>query len=157
LSTPSRLSSGCFLSIYTQSGLHRVVARPLQRNTSSLTNISQLILLLHRRRYIRRCSANPSLSSGSTQFQPNLFHHLRPTRPTSSVATMSYDEKRFSDLIYDILRQSDLETVSAKKIRNALSEKLGYDVSEHKVSWPSLLLTPHQPTLTLLCRKRSNV
>jgi hypothetical protein len=70
---------------------------------------------------------------------------------------MSYDEKRFSDLIYDILRQSDLETVSAKKIRNALSEKLGYDVSEHKVSWPSLLLTPHQPTLTLLCRKRSNV
>jgi upstream activation factor subunit UAF30 len=47
---------------------------------------------------------------------------------------MSYDEKRFSDLIYDILRQSDLETVSAKKIRNALSERLGYDVSEHKVS-----------------------
>ncbi|KAI4719636.1 SWIB-domain-containing protein [Aureobasidium sp. EXF-10727] len=45
---------------------------------------------------------------------------------------MSYDEKRFSDLIYDILRQSDLETVSAKKIRNALSERLGYDVSEHK-------------------------
>ncbi|KAI5245246.1 SWIB-domain-containing protein [Aureobasidium subglaciale] len=45
---------------------------------------------------------------------------------------MSYDEKRYADLIYDILRQSDLDTVSAKKIRNALSEKLGYDVSEHK-------------------------
>ncbi|KAI4743178.1 SWIB-domain-containing protein [Aureobasidium sp. EXF-12298] len=45
---------------------------------------------------------------------------------------MSYDEKRYSDLIYDILRQSDLETVSAKKIRNALSERLGYDVSDHK-------------------------
>ncbi|KAG9849415.1 SWIB-domain-containing protein, partial [Aureobasidium melanogenum] len=45
---------------------------------------------------------------------------------------MSYDEKRFSDLIYDILRQSDLETVSAKKIRNALSEKVGFDVTEYK-------------------------
>ncbi|THW91506.1 SWIB-domain-containing protein [Aureobasidium pullulans] len=45
---------------------------------------------------------------------------------------MSYDEKRYSDLIYDILRQSDLDTVSAKNIRNALSERLGYDVSEHK-------------------------
>ncbi|KAG9517719.1 SWIB-domain-containing protein, partial [Aureobasidium melanogenum] len=45
---------------------------------------------------------------------------------------MSYDEKRFSDLIYDILRQSDLETVSAKKIRTALSEKVGFDVTEYK-------------------------
>jgi len=52
---------------------------------------------------------------------------------------MSYDEKRYSDLIYDILRRSDLETVSAKKIRNALSERLGYDVSDHKVGRPSLL------------------
>jgi upstream activation factor subunit UAF30 len=49
---------------------------------------------------------------------------------------MSYDEKRFSDLIYDILRQSDLETVSAKKIRTALSEKVGFDVTEYKVSQP---------------------
>jgi hypothetical protein len=70
---------------------------------------------------------------------------------------MSYDEKRYSDLIYDILRQSDLETVSAKKIRNALSERLGYDVSEHKVSPPFLLPSPHQPNLTHLCRKRSHV
>jgi len=54
---------------------------------------------------------------------------------------MSYDEKRYSDLIYDILRRSDLETVSAKKIRNALSERLGYDVSDHKVGRPSLLPT----------------
>ncbi|KAG9562442.1 SWIB-domain-containing protein, partial [Aureobasidium melanogenum] len=45
---------------------------------------------------------------------------------------MSYDEGRFSDLIYDILRQSDLETVSAKKIRTALSEKVGFDVTEYK-------------------------
>lgn len=57
---------------------------------------------------------------------------------------MSYDEKRFSDLIYEILRQSDLETVSAKKIRTALSEKVGYDVSEHKVS---LLWLPSYPPL----------
>jgi upstream activation factor subunit UAF30 len=69
---------------------------------------------------------------------------------------MSYDEKRFSDLIYDILRQSDLETVSAKKIRNALSEKLGYDVSEHKVSL-AIYTTPSRPNLTLRRRKRSNV
>ncbi|KAG9564222.1 SWIB-domain-containing protein, partial [Aureobasidium melanogenum] len=45
---------------------------------------------------------------------------------------MSYDETRFSNLIYDILRQSDLETVSAKKIRTALSEKVGFDVTEYK-------------------------
>jgi hypothetical protein len=70
---------------------------------------------------------------------------------------MSYDERRYSDLIYDILRQSDLETVSAKKIRNALSERLGYDVSEHKVSQPSLLPSPHRPNLTHLRRKRSLV
>lgn len=47
---------------------------------------------------------------------------------------MSYDEKHFSNLIYDILRESDLETVSAKKIRTALAAKLGYDVTEHRVS-----------------------
>ena len=73
---------------------------------------------------------------------------------------MSYNEKRYSDLIYDILRQSDLDTVSAKKIRNALSERLGYDVSEHKVSQ---LFLPKQPrpclpaTNTVLHRKKSVV
>ncbi|KAH0286226.1 SWIB-domain-containing protein [Aureobasidium namibiae CBS 147.97] len=54
---------------------------------------------------------------------------------------MSYDEKRYSDLIYDILRHSDLETVSAKKIRNALSERLGYDVSDHKKEISRLIET----------------
>jgi hypothetical protein len=70
---------------------------------------------------------------------------------------MSYDEKRYSDLIYDILRQSDLETVSAKKIRNALSERLGYDVSEHKVSPLLILPTLRRTNLTHLRRKRSHV
>jgi hypothetical protein len=58
---------------------------------------------------------------------------------------MSYDEKRFSDLIYDILHHSDLETVSAKKIRTALSEKLGYDVGEYKVGPFSFFSSLHHP------------
>lgn len=73
---------------------------------------------------------------------------------------MSYDEKRYSDLIYDILRQSDLDTVSAKKIRNALSERLGYDVSEHKVSqfpFASSLGHVYQVANFMLHRKKSVV
>ncbi|KAF1355405.1 hypothetical protein BDV97DRAFT_288925 [Delphinella strobiligena] len=45
---------------------------------------------------------------------------------------MSYDENKFASLIDDILRNSDLNTISAKRIRKSLSETLGYDVSEHK-------------------------
>jgi len=46
---------------------------------------------------------------------------------------MSYDEQRFSAAIDDILRSSDLNTISAKRIRKALSAQFGYDVNEYKV------------------------
>lgn len=52
---------------------------------------------------------------------------------------MSYDEQKFAALVDDILRKSDLNTISAKRIRNALSEALGYDISEHKVRAPDQL------------------
>jgi len=46
---------------------------------------------------------------------------------------MSYDEQRFSATIDDVLRSSDLNTISAKRIRKALSARFGYDVNEYKV------------------------
>jgi hypothetical protein len=50
---------------------------------------------------------------------------------------MSYDEPRFANLIDRILRSSDLNTISAKRIRKELSSQLGYDITEHKVRpWP---------------------
>ena len=40
---------------------------------------------------------------------------------------------QYAAIIDTILREGDLNTISEKKIRKALSEKLGYDVSHQKV------------------------
>lgn len=61
---------------------------------------------------------------------------------------MSYDENKFASLIDDILRNSDLNTISAKRIRKSLSETLGYDVSEHKVFNLSKSAIQLSPSLT---------
>lgn len=61
---------------------------------------------------------------------------------------MSYDEHKFARLIDDILRNSDLNTISAKRIRKSLSETLGYDVSEHKVFHISKSAIQLSPCLT---------
>ena len=42
-------------------------------------------------------------------------------------------EASYSAIIDEILRASDINTISAKRIRNALSDRLGYDISKHKV------------------------
>lgn len=63
---------------------------------------------------------------------------------------MSYDEVKYASLIDGILRKSDLNTISAKRIRKQLSESLGYDVSEHKVSSIIYSTTHRSPHLPLL-------
>lgn len=46
---------------------------------------------------------------------------------------MSMDVSIFKPKIVAILKASDLETVSAKKVRKQLTEQLGLDFSAHKV------------------------
>ena len=45
---------------------------------------------------------------------------------------------QYAAIIDTILRESDLNTISEKKIRKALSEKLSYDVSHQKVLYLEL-------------------
>ena len=47
---------------------------------------------------------------------------------------MSYDEQAFAKAIDAILRKSDLNTISAKRIRKVLSAQFGHDIGEHKAS-----------------------
>jgi len=54
---------------------------------------------------------------------------------------------QYAAIIDSILRESDLNTISEKKIRKALSEKLGYDVSAQKVA----LVTSSTPSLKPSC------
>lgn len=44
---------------------------------------------------------------------------------------MSYDEQKFALIIDQILRESDLNTIGAKRIRKNLAARLGYDISEY--------------------------
>lgn len=113
------------------------VSAGLQRIALVTTNIRRLALHLVQFNFFTLIDLHRlgSLYSSNSPVDPTTHN----TPPTSSVATMSYDEQRFSELIYNILRESDLETVSAKRIRTALQDKLGYDVSDHKVS-PSIHL-----------------
>ena len=39
----------------------------------------------------------------------------------------------YVDLIDEILSFSDLQTISAKRIRRGLQERMGHDISHHKV------------------------
>lgn len=46
---------------------------------------------------------------------------------------MSYDEQKFARIIDQILRESDLDTIGAKRIKKTLAAKLGYDISAYNV------------------------
>jgi hypothetical protein len=54
-------------------------------------------------------------------------------RSTYIDAVTPEQRTQYAAIIDTILRESDLKTISEKKIRKALSEKLGYDVSDQKV------------------------
>lgn len=54
-------------------------------------------------------------------------------------------EASYSAIIDDILASSDLETVSAKRIRKGLQEKVDYDISPQKVSVHSLAQVTSPP------------
>jgi hypothetical protein len=56
--------------------------------------------------------------------------HTTPVTPEQRI--------QYAAIIDTILRGSDLNTISEKKIRKALSEKLGYDVSHQKVVYLEL-------------------
>jgi hypothetical protein len=49
----------------------------------------------------------------------------------------SEEHKQYVAIIDNILRESDLKTISAKAIRKALSDKLGKDISAQKVRLPT--------------------
>lgn len=51
-------------------------------------------------------------------------------------------EAAYSAIIDSILQSSDLETVSAKRIRKGLQERVDYDISHQKVG---SLTTPASP------------
>jgi len=57
---------------------------------------------------------------------------------TYSSSVTPEQRTQYAAIIDTILRESDLNTISEKKIRKALSEKLGYDVSHQKVLCPEL-------------------
>ena len=50
-----------------------------------------------------------------------------------ALALSSNEEKSYSSIIDSILAASDLNTISAKRIRKGLQEELGYDISAQKV------------------------
>lgn len=41
----------------------------------------------------------------------------------------------YAAIIDDILASADLETISAKRIRNGLQERVDYDLTPQKVGW----------------------
>jgi hypothetical protein len=57
---------------------------------------------------------------------------------TYSSSVTPEQRTQYTAIIDSILRESDLNTISEKKIRKALSEKLGYDVSHQKVLYLEL-------------------
>ncbi|KAI5820768.1 SWIB/MDM2 domain-containing protein [Pyronema omphalodes] len=57
----------------------------------------------------------------------------------STLTLSQKDEEKFTPLIDDILRSSDLSTVSVKKIRNALAEQCGIDFTPLKKSIDALI------------------
>lgn len=52
----------------------------------------------------------------------------------NSFAVLPSEKAQYSAIIDDILATSDLNTISARRIRAELETKLGVDVSEKKVS-----------------------
>lgn len=56
---------------------------------------------------------------------------------TTDRSTVTTEQRaEYTTLIDEILASADLTTVSAKKIRNIMAEKLGYDISDKKVCSP---------------------
>lgn len=49
-------------------------------------------------------------------------------------------EASYSTIIDDILRTSDLKTISSKRIRHALQERIGHDISDHKEKLGKLIM-----------------
>lgn len=45
------------------------------------------------------------------------------------------EEARYTSIIDNILRTSDLATVSRKKVRRGLEDKIGKDLESQKVCW----------------------
>ncbi|KAL1304635.1 hypothetical protein AAFC00_003599 [Neodothiora populina] len=45
---------------------------------------------------------------------------------------MSYDESKFASIIDQILRESDLNTIGAKRVRKNLAARLGYNISGYE-------------------------
>jgi len=66
---------------------------------------------------------------------PSTLQHRKHKIRETSLARMELapdQQSRYVTIIDGILRDSDLATISAKKIRLRLAEKLGYDISEQK-------------------------
>lgn len=66
---------------------------------------------------------------------------------TYSSSVTHEQRTQYAAIIDAILRESDLNTISEKKIRKALSEKLGYDVSHQKVLYLELRVSLLEPNL----------
>lgn len=60
----------------------------------------------------------------------------------------------YSVIIDEILRASDLNTISAKRIRKGLQERIGHDTSSQKVRLTCIHRVVHRLTLSLGCDHR---
>jgi upstream activation factor subunit UAF30 len=61
---------------------------------------------------------------------------------------MPEQHAQYTVIIDNILSQSDLATISEKKIRRALAETLGYDISDQKVRIASRYSHPYEERLS---------
>jgi hypothetical protein len=60
--------------------------------------------------------------------------HTEPRLKFSSPVSSS-ERAQYSAIIDEILASGDLQTISAKQIRKGLQARLGFDISDKKVSW----------------------